>query len=278
MRETPVRPLIIAGMPRSGTTLLQQLCDNHPQMRVTKEFGNYLFVGEPLTGYMKGTTLRVWRINGKWRPQGVRQEVATSLYKRIWHRTVNNIANGLSATTQVLRLARRGTGPVTLSALVAAEKVNGNTRIVGDKFPQYIFRMDQFVELPELLRLVIYRDCRDVTSSFLKKLEADWKNQRWTRPLNTVETIARKWVDGIEIMERYAERLFTVRYETLVSQPHSELRRIAEWLNVDPSGFNPKTVYGSSVGNYRHGLTPRQLEAVLEVSGPTLKRLGYTVD
>ena len=46
-------------------------------------------------------------------------------------------------------------------------------RIVGDKFPAYMFKMNQFVDLQELLRLVIYRNCRDVTSSFLKKLETD---------------------------------------------------------------------------------------------------------
>lgn len=272
------RPLIIAGMPRSGTTLLQQLCNNHPQMRVTKEFGNYLFVGESLTGYLKGTARRVRRINGKWRPHGARQEVATTLLEKLRLRAVNQIANGLAATAHVLRIARRGTGPVTLSALVAAETGNGETRIVGDKFPQYMFKMHQLVELQELLRLVIYRDCRDVTSSFLKKLRADWKDQSWTRPMDTADKIARKWVEGIEIMERHAESLFVVRYEALVSDTETELRRIAEWLNVEPSGFDQKMVFGSSVGNYRRGLTAQELDDVLRVSGPTLERLGYTID
>jgi hypothetical protein len=272
------RPLIIAGMPRSGTTLLQQLCNNHPQMRVTKEFGNYLFVGESLTGYLKGTARRVRRINGKWRPHAARQEVATTLLEKLRHRGVNQIANGIAATGHVLRIARRGTGPVTLSALVAAETVNGETRIVGDKFPQYMFRMHQLVELQELLRLVIYRDCRDVTSSFLNKLQADWKDQSWTRYLDTTEKIARKWVQAIEIMERHAESLFVVRYEELVNDTETELRRIAEWLDVEPSGFDPKTVFGSSVGNYRRGLPARELDEVLRVAGPTLERLGYTID
>lgn len=272
------RPLIIGGMPRSGTTLLQQLCDDHPQMRVTKEFGNYLFVGESLAGYLKGTARRVRRINGRWRPHGAKQEPPTTLLQKLRVRGGNQIANGLAVSTHVLRIARHGTGPVKLSHLVAAETDNGAIRIVGDKFPQYMFRMHQFVELQELLRLVIYRDCRDVTSSFLRKLRADWKNQRWTRPMDTAEKIARKWVEGVEIMERYAERLFVVRYESLVSDADTELRRIAEWLDVDPSGFDAGMVFGSSVGNYRRGLTARELDDVLRVSGSTLERLGYRVD
>jgi hypothetical protein len=272
------RALIIGGMPRSGTTLLQQLCDDHPQMRITKEFGNYLFLGESLTGYLKGTARRVRRINGKWRPHGARQEMPTTLLRKLRVRGVNQIANGLAVSTHVLRIARHGTGPVTLAALLSSEAGNGSIRIVGDKFPQYMFRMHQFVELQDLLRLVIYRDCRDVTSSFLKKLRADWKNQAWTRPLNTAEKIARKWVDGVEIMERYAERLFVVRYETLVSDPDTELRRIAEWLDVEPSGFDQGMVFDSSVGNYRSGLTAKELDDVLRVSGSTLERLRYRID
>ena len=277
-QETPVRPLIITGMPRSGTTLLQQLCNNHPQMRITKEFGNYLFVGESLFGYLKGTAWRVRRINGRWRPHAAMKPEPADVFKKLWMRGVNNVANGLGATSQVLRIALSGGGPVTPSALAASEPVNGETRIVGDKFPHYIFSMHKFVDLEQLLRLVIYRDCRDVTSSFLKKLEADWKNERWTGPLDTPEKIARKWVEAIEIMERYADRLFLVRYEALVGDPEAELRRISEWLKVEPSGFNRKVVYASSVGKYRHGLAGRQLEEVMSVAGPTLERLGYSID
>jgi hypothetical protein len=272
------RPLIITGMPRSGTTLVQELCDNHPQMRVTKEFGNYLFVGESLIGYMRGTARRARRINGKWRPYGFRHEVPTTRLQTLRIRGANQIANGFAVMAHVLRIARSGTGPVTLSALVAAESGDGEMRVVGDKYPQYIFRMHQFVELPELLRLVIYRDCRDVTSSFLKKLRADWKNQSWIRSFDTVEKIARKWVEGIEIMERHAGSLFVVRYEALVSDTEAELRHIAEWLDVDPSGFDSERVFGSSVGSYRRGLTAKELDEVLAVAGPTLERLGYPLD
>jgi hypothetical protein len=53
---------------------------------------------------------------------------------------------------------------------------------------------------------------------------------------------------------------------------------MAEWLDVDPSGFDSERVFGSSVGSYRRGLTTKELDEVLAVAGPTLERLGYPLD
>jgi hypothetical protein len=179
----------------------------------------------------------------------------------------------------LLRLARHGSGPVDLSALVAvARKTHPEARVVGDKFPRYIFELDRFVELPELLRLVIYRDCRDVTSSYLRRIRTDWKRRRWASDMDTAEKIARRWVLAIEIMERHADHLLMIRYEDLVGSPRSELQRLAEWLDVDPLDFDGTMVFNSSVGKYKQALTDRELEDVLSVAGPTLERLKYPLD
>ena len=57
-----------------------------------------------------------------------------------------------------------------------------------------------------------------------------------------------------------------------------ELHRLGQWLGVDPSGFDTKMVFGSSIGNYRRGLSPQELGDVLREAGPTLERLGYLQD
>jgi hypothetical protein len=183
------------------------------------------------------------------------------------------------ATMHLLRLARQGRGQVTLSALVAAHKYDSDTRVVGDKLPQYIFMMDRLVELtPGLCRLIIYRDCRDVTSSYLLMTRTKWSDRPWIHATDTAEKIARNWVHAIEIMERHVADLFVIRYEDLVGDPQSELRRLAEWLDVDPRGFNARRVSDSSVGKYRQGLTDRELDDVLQVAGPALKRLKYSLE
>lgn len=263
-----VDPIVIAGMPRSGTTLLRRLCNDHPQMRVTNEFSNFAFVGDPLPVYAARAGKRVLEING-----------ASRIIGRYGTRTTNYLGNVRAVSAHLLRLARMGVGRVTLSALVEeAREAAPGALVVGDKMPPYIFMMDRLVLLPGLKRVVIYRDCRDVTSSFLQMARTTWRRRLWVRKWNTAERIAARWVGGIEIMERHRGRLFAIRYEDLVRQPEAELERLAEWLGVEPSGFDAKPVSDAAVGKYRNGLSDQELDQVLKVAGPTLHRLGYSPD
>ena len=235
-------------------------------MRVSNDFGNYAFIGDSFPLYMAKAARRVLEINGRARISGA-----------FGGRATNYLSNVHTTFVHLIRIARNGTSTVTLSALAAeAIKNDPGARVVGDKFPQYIFKMDRLVEFPELLRLVVYRDCRDVTSSFLHMVRTRWKYRRWIRDANTAEKVARLWVHAIEVMDRFADGLFIIRYEDLVSHPRSELLRLAEWLDVDPSGFEASTVSDSSVGKYEQGLTGRELEDVLRVAGPTMHRLNYS--
>jgi hypothetical protein len=79
-------------------------------------------------------------------------------------------------------------------------------------------------------------------------------------------------------MERHADLLFIIRYEELVRDPQSSLAGLAEWLHVDSAGFDVDSVKASSIGKYRKGLTPEELDDVMRVAGPTLERLNYAVD
>ena len=261
-------PIVIAGMPRSGTTLLRRLCNDHPQMRVTNEFSNFAFVGDSLPVYAARAGKRVLEING-----------ASRIIGQYGTRTMNYLGNVRAVSAHLLRLARLGVGRVTVAALVEeAREAAPGARVVGDKMPPYIFMMDKLVLLPDLRRVVIYRDCRDVTSSFLRMVRTKWRRRLWVRKWNTAERIAARWVRGIEIMECHHSRLFAIRYEDLVQRPEAELRRLAEWLGVEPSGFDATQVSDAAIGKYRQGLSDQELDAVLKVAGPTLRRLGYPPD
>ena len=275
-----VRPLIIAGMARSGTTMLQQLCEAHNQMHVTNELGNYAFVGDSFPKYAARIAARIQKISGKWRIVGKAQGgMPTKLSNELRRRAENHVANAGAAAGHLARLARHWPRRVTLSALTTeAVRDDAQIRVIGDKLPLYTFMMDRFVDLPELRRLVIYRDCRDVTSSFLRKVRTDWRGQDWTRHADTAEKIARRWVRAIEVMESHASCLQIIRYEELVSDPPSGLRRLAEWLEVDSSGFDVDMVRDSSVGKYKQGLTAAEVEVVMGVAGTTLERLGYPLE
>jgi hypothetical protein len=167
--------------------------------------------------------------------------------------------------------------PIDVQIIEAAlKRFFPESSILGDKWPHYMFLMDKFVNADNLLQcLVIYRDCRDVTSSFLKQARTVWRQQDWVNDLNTAEKIARHWVEGIRLMERHAAQLHIVRYEDLIDNPKAVFASIGDWLGVDPAGFPTHEIKRSSLGKYKGGLTNEELATVMDIAGPTMAQLGY---
>jgi hypothetical protein len=120
--------------------------------------------------------------------------------------------------------------------------------------------------------VMLYRDGRDVVSSFLKKDRAE---RLPSQPPQTARETAARWVESVDAIRRHAERLFVVRYEDFVSDPDPVLKSLAAYLGVDPAGFRSGRVHERSVGKHRTGLTPEELRDVMEVGGGTLRQLGY---
>jgi hypothetical protein len=257
--------LLITGLQRSGTTLLRRLCDGHPDISVTNEFGSFFNLGQPYRVYSWQLLRRWGQVQDKW--------AYDSAYVRQGGRRWRNLA----FTLRYLRyLAAYRTQPVTaVSAMSAMQQLFPRSRLVGDKLPQYMPLLDTFVRQPNLACIVIYRDCRDVTSSFLVKVRTTWRTRAWVAEVDTAAKIARRWLDYIELMERHADQIHTIRYESLVQQPQPVLDNLAAWLAVDPAGFATKEVRDSSIGNYQKNLTQSELADVLAVAGPTMARLGY---
>ena len=125
---------------------------------------------------------------------------------------------------------------------------------------------------------MIYRDCRDVTSSHLKLARTSWSNQWWIRDQDTAEKVATLWVAALESMERHRDRIHIICYEDLVREPRRVLAALAEWVGFDPAAF-PETTLNSvredGIGKHRSGLSEQELEAVMNIAGPTMARLGY---
>jgi hypothetical protein len=257
--------LIITGHPRSGTTLLYRLCDSHPDIRLTKEFGCLRALGVPIGLYALGILGRFWA-------------------------TFNNpilIPPGVSRRSQLLRsylfevrflrrLYRSHASLVTVSDVESALRhLLPGARIVGDKFTDYVFALNQFVELDGVSTVVIYRDCRDVTASYLERVRTDWRGKQVLSSFDTPGKIASRWLSAITWMNRHQNKVCTIRYEDLVQQPEHEIEKLSQCLNVDPTGFSKELIYGTSVGSYRHRLSAEELSAVMEVAGQRMTELGY---
>ncbi len=91
--------------------------------------------------------------------------------------------------------------------------------IIGDKYPDYVFWLDEFAQGDRLYRLIIYRDCRDVTSSILQQVRTTWRKMPFKERFKTAEKIAEQWVRAIELMEYHKNMLHTICYEDLIRKP-----------------------------------------------------------
>ena len=155
-------------------------------------------------------------------------------------------------------------------------KLLPNTPIVGDKFPGYFRKLPQLTQIDNACTLVIYRDCRDVVQSTLRKAQTDWHNKRWVRRLDSAEKVAHRWVQAIELMEQHRDKVHIIRYEELVTNPGSVLARLGVYLQVDPAGFDQTIVRSTSIGKHKSGLTHEQLTVIHQIAGETMQRVGYT--
>lgn len=260
--------LIIAGRPRSGTTILQTLCDSHPDIAFTNEFGNFQFIDQSFIKHAHNIFNRWQRVKGKWAFDFSSVDEAKPLAR----------VNFAFAMRYLFYLFGNCRKAVTVEAIEATYKdIFPEAKVVGDKLPHYLLQMEKLAAQENLKRLVIYRDCRDVTSSFLKQARTTWKDAPWIHKLDSAEKIATSWVRDVGIMESFADKLMIVQYETLMRQPAQELARISTWLDIDPDGFPIELLSTNSIGKYQEGLTTAELETVLQIAGPTMARLGYAL-
>ncbi|MBA3894116.1 MAG: sulfotransferase [Gemmatimonadales bacterium] len=118
-----------------------------------------------------------------------------------------------------------------------------------------------------------------VVNSFLEIVRTKWRKRGWGRSAAHAGRIAARWVRCIEAMERNRDHVCVIRYEDLVTRPRAELGRLAEWLAIDPAGFDAErvaSVRGTNIGKHKTGLTREELTTVMAIAGPAMARLGYT--
>jgi hypothetical protein len=268
------RLLLIGGRPRSGTTLLRDLCDAHPDITLTHEFGTFLALNEPYDVYRAG-------ILSRWRAQSIlhcRIRRSRRMNRRAWRWAISMRGHAF-AIRYLDKIRRYRPGIVDLRAVEGTlREIFPRAGVVGDKMPDYVHLLDTLAPTSGLANVVIYRDCRDVTSSHLKLARTNWRNQHWIRDQDTAEKVAARWVAAMETMEKQKDRIHIIRYEDLVREPRRELVGLAEWLGIDPAGFTEesfRSVRDSGIGKHVEGLSEQELEALMKVAGPTMARLGY---
>ena len=257
--------IIVTGHPRSGTTLLGQLMHSHPDIAVTHEFGMAKYAGQSLFPYIRSMIERIRIVDDRW---GIDHTVGEG--QKI------KMANKWLAARYLMNIVRTTRGVVDFKAIENAMKLTyPGANVVGDKTPGYSSNLQRYVEQDGLSVIYIYRDCRDVTSSFLVKTRTEWRDQEWVQNWKTAEAVAHRWVGRIEAMERWADKMLVIKYEDLVTDPERVLPPLASLIDIDVDGFDAGMLRPTSIGNYRKTLTDAEVADVMTVAGPTMDRLGY---
>lgn len=257
--------LIICGHPRSGTTLIRNLCNSHPEMFITMEFRNLYGVERTRIGHVRYILETSWR------------ERSRSIL--IQGREERNPANVLRSYVFIARYLSniywKTHDIVTTEDIEYAIHKITPVSVVGDKYPNYLHSIDRFSRINGLKIVVIYRDGRDVISSFLKQTRTNWKGRRFAMLYDNAESLAERWVKAINVMDEYSSKAHIIRYEDLVQYPSEEVNLLADYLGVNEEGFSVGNINKTNMGKYKAELSKEELESIESIAGSTLEGLDY---
>lgn len=273
-----LRPVMIVGCPRSGTTLLQLMLHAHPRIAIPPE-NRFVF---PVYARRR-------RFGDLTRARN-RNRVASFIIGRPWTR-LDHFGVDPDDVRRRMRRADPTIGSLLAAVFEAYADAQGKQRW-GDKRPAYIDRLDVVLRLfPDAQIIHIIRDGRDCVSS-LKRMP--WWQQSTYAAIRT-------WVDAVDHGARArstlaADQYTEVRYEDLVVDPEPELRRLAAWLGEDfdaamlaphrvsgvavPAGKTwhrntRREVNATAVRRWASDLQPWELRLMEAVAGDRLRRHGY---
>ena len=271
--------VFIVGCPRSGTTLLQRMLDNHPDLAVAND-----------THFIPRVIAKEGESNPPLTPDLVRRVQAYRRFSRL----------GLT-DDEVSAAAERAESYATfVQHLYDAFASRNGKQLAGDKTPDYGQHIPRLLALfPEAKFVHIVRDGRDVALSTI-----DWATPakgpgRWTLwPASPMAAAALWWrwqvEPAIEARSRFGpDRVFETRYEDLVAAPEFELDRIARFLGLpfddamlkyhegrekSTANRSPKSAWlrpTLGLRDWRTEMEPHDLALFEELAGDLLGSLGY---
>jgi hypothetical protein len=258
--------LIICGHERSGTTLLRNLCNAHPEISITMEFGNFLHLGKSIEDYVK-------YIEQRQKSNRHRSFLVQGKNENRWAERFKSKRFVKRYLNEVKSMGRIQIGSEEVE--ISLKKIFSTSKIVGDKYPHYIQHLAELIKYSALKIIVIYRDPRAVVSSTLKKARGDWKEMSFVKNLDTAEKIAKRWADSIIQMEVFKDKIHIIRYEQLIHAPDSEIEKLATLLGVEKSGFPLKMIGDRGADKYKEYLTCKELNSIFDITLKLLKKYEY---
>ncbi|HXY73654.1 MAG TPA: sulfotransferase [Actinomycetota bacterium] len=272
-------PFFIVGASRSGTTLLRVTLDRHPLIAIPPESHFIPTLWRRRRRYGAGGRVQ--------RPEALLEDLARDRRFRDWGIPIERVRDRLTAA-----------GPPTLEAaieLLYREYAQAKGKPVwADKTPEYVWHMELLGRLFSKASFVhLVRDGRDVALSMLDlnpyMRHAAATAPLWKRSVRSAREAGRAMVPG-----RYVE----LRYEDLILDPETTLRRLLESLSVpfDSSvlGHDARAIEAvpearrsrhqrlalpptRGLRNWRQDMRPAEAAEFEAIAGRELVAFGYEV-
>jgi hypothetical protein len=204
-------PIFVVGAGRSGTTLLRLMLNEHPDIAIPSEAH---FIGPLIRTFGPRATLS---------DSSLEAAIRTVIESPEWQRDFGH-------TPEELRDAV-GEGPLSLAAFIERVfrlEVGTHAAHWGDKTPPNLYWVGQLLQcFPNSQFVAIVRDPRDV---YLSLTSLEWFG-------DTTWAIGRYIARNGELIEQWLEasppeQFHVVRYEDLVSDGESTLRRLCDDIGV----------------------------------------------
>jgi hypothetical protein len=257
--EQQPSPIIIYGAPRSGTTYLNRILSEHPDIFISREIRLFLWVNESLN-------------------------VLTQSDEFLYHHRDAFVAHLRSVYPDLIRSFYRTLEP--------------NVRYWGDKYPHYASPehpgcLETIRELfPQTRFIHIIRDGRDVVTSLIRKRKPSGE------PWADFEQAHLDWMSHVDRGAEFGRALppgnyFELQYEDLIADDPGMARRVFDFLeiamhpNVEAfcrsqqeertplSGPTRDLSTGAENSDWERALTPREQQVSLDLIGDHLVKYGY---
>lgn len=212
------KPFFIIGNPRSGTTLLRLMLNNHPNIVVPPECGFSMWYYDKYR-------------HGDFSQPETRKLFLEDLYRAKKIETWD--LNRMLLEEVITDYSPKTYSEITKCVYISFAKQHGkNPLLIGDKNNFYL---DYFSEIKELYTdakfICIIRDGRDVACSYRALNEKAIDSIYAPKLSSDIQVIAEEWKNNnLKIIHYSDEATFIVKYEDLISNPRLALQKICHFL------------------------------------------------
>ena len=223
------RPLFVVGHRKTGTTLLQELLDGHPQLVVLPGESNHFLTFLPRFGALAPARLAVeaqrWWMLRLITPSGIPPFWALG---RPWEQGADPYA---AFTGRLLGLASANAdGDLLGMAAVALGRAAARVAWV-EKTPGQEHEVDRMLAIYPRARFVhVVRDPRSVAAAIVRLDRATGED---TDLVGVGLAVRRSFEAAARAESDLGGRYLVVRYEELVSDPEDVMRRVVGFAGID---------------------------------------------